>query len=100
MAGNVSAAHQAFSNLLTTLTPDQIQKFVQEMQAGNAIINNVMATNPASNTAGTSLATVATGAGKGTMAKQSGRASSPRGKRDRENAKLRPLNSFIAFRSK
>jgi hypothetical protein len=87
-ANNVSAAHQAFSNLLTTLTPDQIQQFIQQIQAPNAGPN---ASNNLAAVAGPST-------GATTMAKPN--PSNPRGKRGGENTKLRPLNSFIAFRSK
>lgn len=86
-ANNVSMAHQAFNNLLTTLTPAQIQQFIQQIQATNAGPN--VTVNPPT------TATNATGAGTTTMAN---RPSNTRGKRD--NTKLRPLNSFIAFRSK
>lgn len=87
-ANNVSMAHQAFNNLLTTLTPAQIQQFVQQIQATNAG-PNVTVDPP----------TTATGAGD-TATAMSSRPSNARGKRGGENTKLRPLNSFIAFRSK
>lgn len=77
---NVSMAHQAFNNLLTTLTPDQIQQFVHQIQA----------TKSDPNVTGASAITTP----------MSNRPSNFRSKRGGENTKLRPLNSFIAFRSK
>nr|ABS19622.1 alpha-box mating type protein [Coccidioides posadasii]KMM66147.1 mating-type protein MAT-1 [Coccidioides posadasii RMSCC 3488] len=98
MAGTeASAVHRALSNLFTTLSPEQVQKFLTEMHgAGNApagvaaVNGNVLSTPNADQLL------------KSTNAIQMQTSSIPRssrGKRTRENGKLRPLNSFIAFRS-
>jgi hypothetical protein len=99
MAENeVSAIHRALTTLFTTLTPEQVQNFLQEMNASStatsgsnlAVVPKDKAQNSLENLNLTSMPM----AGNGTA-----RGSSPRGKRLRDNGKLRPLNSFIAFRS-
>ena len=104
MAGDdVSAVHRALNTLFTTLTPEQMQNFIQEMNAANtAAINGnsaimVPSSNasdiPQSNPSNAIVATVPISNNAITRPPS-------RAKRSRETGKLRPLNSFIAFRSK
>lgn len=93
----VSAVHRAFSNLLTTLTPEQVQRFMEEVNASATVAARAPASDP---TQGAEvLPSKASPAAMGapepteTMTRPASR------RRSRENAKLRPLNSFIAFRS-
>ncbi|KAF3482311.1 alpha-box mating type protein [Arthroderma uncinatum] len=99
MSGSeVSAVHRAFSNLLTTLTPEQVQKFMEEMNASAtttpSLSESVNSTqNTSVSTSKTSTTAMATPEPIETTTRPASR------KRTRENTKLRPLNSFIAFRS-
>ncbi|EGE78810.2 hypothetical protein RJZ56_002893 [Blastomyces dermatitidis] len=110
-ANDVSAVHRAFNKLFTTLTPDQLQNFqhfLHEATAAN--------TNPTSNvdaglhsmdhdsasfpkTNPLTHMTVAAPIPAPTTSNAVSRTPPSRGKRVRENGKLRPLNSFIAFRT-
>ncbi|KAI1910784.1 hypothetical protein LOZ39_003445 [Ophidiomyces ophidiicola] len=99
MSGNeVSAVHRALNNLFTTLSPEQVQTFLSEM---NASSNRTIVAAPPISAPITSDSfqlvtnpTTFTSMGSSIMPRPS-----PRSKRTRENGKLRPLNSFIAFRS-
>ncbi|KAK2804546.1 hypothetical protein FQN51_001747 [Onygenales sp. PD_10] len=112
MAGNeVSAVHRAFNKLFTTLTPDQVQNFhsfLQEATASNPdSMNANIETIPARENEPIGLAknnlfanmTMTTPMTPPLVSNVVSRAPASRGKRVRENGKLRPLNSFIAFRS-
>ena len=93
----VSAVHRAFSNLLTTLTPEQVQKFMEEVNASAAVAARAPASDP---TQGTEvLSSKASSAAMGAPEPTEAMTRPVSRKRSRENAKLRPLNSFIAFRS-
>nr|BAJ60630.1 alpha domain protein [Trichophyton simii] len=93
----VSAVHRAFSNLLTTLTPEQVQKFMEEVNASAAVAARAPASDP---TQGTEvLSSKASPAAMGAPEPTEATTRPASRKRSRENAKLRPLNSFIAFRS-
>nr|ABO87596.1 alpha box protein [Histoplasma capsulatum] len=109
MAGNdVSAVHRAFNKLFTTLTPDQVQNFQHFLHEATA-----STTNPTGNAAGipsmghgptniqktNSLTDMATPILAPAASNAVSRIPPSRAKRVRENGKLRPLNSFIAFRS-
>ncbi|EEQ35250.1 hypothetical protein McanMca71_004875 [Microsporum canis] len=92
MAGSeVSAVHRAFSNLLTTLTPEQVQRFMEEVNSSAAIATRA----PESVDSAQGMGASPSKASPAAMATTRPAAR----KRSRENAKLRPLNSFIAFRS-
>ncbi|PGH26681.1 hypothetical protein AJ80_01627 [Polytolypa hystricis UAMH7299] len=108
MAGNeVSGPHRAFNNFFTTLTPEQLQTFqtlLEEVNASNAAAatSNLAPTSALGNRSDIfrNLAqapnmTAAIPMNPNTLPREM----APRGKRTRENGKLRPLNSFIAFRS-
>lgn len=107
MSGSeVSAVHRALNNLFTTLTPEQLQNFVEEMnRPALGAINAIPAVTappalsiahppiaPAANAPNVNM-TITTPTKRATMTR------TPPRKRSRENGKLRPLNSFIAFRS-
>lgn len=95
---------RALSSLLTTLTPEQVQNFLQEMNTANAA---AVATNSsAMSTPSTSAVNCPQGV-TGSVAMSAPRPinttthkQQSRTKRIREKAKLRPLNSFMAYRSK
>ncbi|KAK2733332.1 hypothetical protein FQN57_002247 [Myotisia sp. PD_48] len=88
-ASEVSGVHRALNNSLTTLTPEQVQKFLQEVQADAA--RNDATPDPAP----VEVPNAAAITGRTDIMTRN----QPARKRSRENAKLRPLNSFIAFRS-
>ncbi|EFR02523.1 alpha-box mating type protein [Nannizzia gypsea CBS 118893] len=93
----VSAVHRAFSNLLTTLTPEQVQKFMEEVNASTVATARVPASDSTQDRevspSKASSTAMTTPEPTETITRPASR------KRPRENAKLRPLNSFIAFRS-
>nr|ACS91150.1 alpha box protein [Nannizzia gypsea] len=93
----VSAVHRAFSNLLTTLTPEQVQKFMEEVNASAVVATTAPASDSTQGTevspSNASSTAMTTPEPTETITRPASR------KRSRENAKLRPLNSFIAFRS-
>ncbi|OAX78437.1 hypothetical protein ACJ72_07256 [Emergomyces africanus] len=110
-ANQASAVHQALNKLFTTLTPDQVENFQQYLQeatdSNTSTTNNVaaaipsMANDPASiqKTNPLTHMTMAAPNATPTATKAVSRTPPSRKKRVRENGKLRPLNSFIAFRS-
>lgn len=104
MSGNeVSAVHRALNNLFTTLSPEQVQKFLSEMNGESNAPSGVAAV-AASNasimsTTPNNLLIVNKSVTSTAMETPVVTRRTSRGKRVRENGKLRPLNSFIAFRS-
>lgn len=102
MSGSeVSAVHRALNNLFTTLSPEQVQNFLLEMNGASNTPSGVAAvtvSNANISTAPNNLfvnkSVTSTSMDTPVMTRPS-----PRSKRVRENGKLRPLNSFIAFRS-
>lgn len=99
MAENgVSVIHRAFNNLLATLTTQQLQNFVNEMNAPNVGSANANTNTPNLSTINSVTPTAASLTAP-TASNAMARTNNSRGKRSRENGKLRPLNSFIAFRS-
>lgn len=107
MAGNdMSAAHRAWNDLFNILTPEQVQNFLQQVNTANSItINNSNGGNTVTAPNVNNYVQVATSSNPAVPAVPMSSASTTRpatfrGKRGRETGKLRPLNSFIAFRSK
>ncbi|OJD18683.1 hypothetical protein AJ78_01298 [Emergomyces pasteurianus Ep9510] len=111
-ANQASAVQQAFNKLFTTLTPDQVQNFRQYLQEATdsnaSTTNNVAAVippitnDPASiqkSKSNVTHMTMAAPVSSPMAANTVPRTPPSRKKRVRENGKLRPLNSFIAFRS-
>ncbi|EEP75609.1 predicted protein [Uncinocarpus reesii 1704] len=97
----VSAVHRALNNLFTTLSPEQVQKFLSEMNGATNAPNGIAAATTtngnvpiAPNNVQLDKATTPASMQVPAMTRPTSR-----GKRARENGKLRPLNSFIAFRS-
>ncbi|PGG98886.1 hypothetical protein AJ79_08762 [Helicocarpus griseus UAMH5409] len=104
-ANKVSAVHQAFNKLFTTLTPDQVQNFHAFLQEATVSNTNAVSNTPAAMSSGNQQpAGLPNVTGAAPMAppvpsNAVTRTSHSRGKRLRALGKLRPLNSFIAFRS-
>lgn len=97
MAANVSPLQRAFNNFLTTIPQKELEELLEYLHSLNAGGNNPIP--PHAEGAPAAIASVENNNRRPTSALNAGiRPMSSRGKRFREG-KLRPLNSFIAFRS-